>query len=129
MCRRLGLDEQAVPRILSQLGADRRGQVSCDDFLRAWLELRTEVERLRGPPTDGLLSDAAPGEDPGQTQILTGLVLRIDMPRFFGCKMSALARYFRAGEYIYARAAQFSGLCNLRCQGMYDETAVDISEM
>ena len=50
MCRQLGLDEQAVPLMLGQLGADHLGQVSCDHFLRAWIELRTEVDRLRRPP-------------------------------------------------------------------------------
>ncbi|XP_043234114.1 colorectal mutant cancer protein-like [Amphibalanus amphitrite] len=61
MCRQLGLDEQAVPLILNQLGADQMGQLSCDDFLRAWIELRTEVERLRQPA-------AAPADHGGDRQ-------------------------------------------------------------
>ncbi|XP_043221041.1 colorectal mutant cancer protein-like isoform X2 [Amphibalanus amphitrite] len=61
MCRQLGLDEQAVPLILNQLGADQMGQLSCDDFLRAWIELRTEVERLRQPA-------AAPADRGGDRQ-------------------------------------------------------------
>ena len=63
MCRQLGLDEQAVPLILNQLGADQLGQLSCDDFLRAWLELRTEVERLRQPAA-ALATRAAEDAEP-----------------------------------------------------------------
>ncbi|KAF0287011.1 hypothetical protein FJT64_014491 [Amphibalanus amphitrite] len=86
MCRQLGLDEQAVPLILNQLGADQMGQLSCDDFLRAWIELRTEVERLRQPtaapadhngdrqpplaPSDTPLGEWRPAETDGQTDAL-----------------------------------------------------------
>lgn len=46
ICRQLNL-EDSVDDLMKELGADKSGRISFDEFVRRRLELRTEIDALR----------------------------------------------------------------------------------
>lgn len=46
ICRQLNL-EDSVDDLMKELGADKTGRISFDEFVRRRLELRTEINALR----------------------------------------------------------------------------------
>lgn len=46
ICRQLNL-EDSVDDLMKELGADKMGRISFDEFVRRRLELRTEINALR----------------------------------------------------------------------------------
>lgn len=54
ICRQLNL-EDSVDDLMKELGADKTGRISFDEFVRRRLELRTEINALRVHNYDPLL--------------------------------------------------------------------------